>query len=393
MNKHYQICTRCLMDTTATGIVFDQDGVCNYCTEFDNQSGHLFIKDPAVRKQELERFIEEIKRNGNGKRYDCIIGVSGGVDSSWALVQAVQLGLRPLAVHMDNGWNSELAQNNIANLVRGLGVDLYTHVIDWDEYRRLMQAFFDADVIDIELLYDNAMLAVNYNQAAKYNVHYMLSGVNQATEGLRMPKGWSWFKYDKKNIEALASQFQKMHIKTFPAIGTVGFFWNEFVRKIKWIPFLDYFEYNKFKALEILQRDFGYKPYPYKHYESIFTRFYQGYILPKKFNVDKRRIHLSSLIISGQLTRDEALKHVQGIPYPSDSALEEDIQYFLKKMNWTRQQLDDYLSRPEIPHSAYPSEKPLWNFIFVDSDGRYMYKLAKRLYKGLKGIVKNKLQA
>ena len=381
MNKEYQICTRCIMDSTATDIFFDEKGICNYCEEFDTKSGHMFIKDSQVLQKEREEFIAEVKKSGEGKRYDCIIGVSGGVDSSWALVKAIELGLRPLAVHMDNGWNSELAQNNIANLVRTLNVDLYTHVIDWDEYRRLMQAFFDSDVIDIELLYDNAMLAVNYNQAAKYGVKYMLSGVNQATEGLRMPRGWSWFKYDKRNIEALAMQFEGIKIQTFPAIGTLGFAFNEFIRGIKWIPFLDYFEYNKFRALEVLQKDFGYKPYPFKHYESIFTRFYQGYILPKKFNVDKRRIHLSSLIISGQLTRDEALKGVDGIPYPTLNALEDDIQYFLKKMGWTRDQLEAYLERPEKLHSLYPSEKPFWNFIFVDRDDRYFYQFAKKVYK------------
>lgn len=151
-------------------------------TEFLARSGHILHQDPLQRTQELNTFVAKVKAEGKGKQYDCIIGVSGGVDSSWVLVQAVKLGLRPLAVHMDNGWNSELAQNNIANLVRGLGVDLYTHVIDWNEYKALMQAFFDANVIDIELLYDNAMLAVNYQQAKKYKIKFILSGSNQATK-------------------------------------------------------------------------------------------------------------------------------------------------------------------------------------------------------------------
>lgn len=361
MNEPYRVCTRCVMDTSAADITFDADGVCNYCTEFLARSSHVLHKSADQRQRELAAFVEQVKAAGRGKRYDCVIGVSGGVDSSWALVQAVALGLRPLAVHMDNGWNSELAQNNIANLVRGLGVDLHTHVIDWDEYRKLMQAFFDADVIDVELLYDNAMLAVNHQQAARYGIKFILSGGNQATEGMRMPRNWNWFKYDRKNIKALARRFGKARLATFPSIGTLGYIWYRLVRGIRWVSFLDYFEYNKFDALESLKRNYGYKPYPYKHYESIFTRFYQGYILPEKFGVDKRRVHLSTLIGSGQMSRDEAVAALQCIPYPDANAREEDKQYFMKKMGWSAADLAAYIARPEQSHDGYSSEKALWN--------------------------------
>jgi hypothetical protein len=262
---------------------------------------------------------------------------------------------------MDNGWNSELAQNNIANLVRGLKVDLYTHVIDWDEYRRLMQAFFDADVVDVELLYDNAMMAVNYRQAGRNGIRYILGGTNNATEGMRMPPGWNWFKFDARNIRGIASRFGNgLRLDTFPAIGTLGFVWFEFIRKTRWISFLDYLDYNKFEALEILQKEFEYKPYPYKHYESIFTRFYQGYLLPRKFGLDKRRQHLSTLIASGQISREEAMEQLMGIPYPSQEDENADVQYFLKKMGWSAKQLEEYLRRPPVPHSDYPSEFQLW---------------------------------
>lgn len=360
--REYQVCSRCVMDTSASDIIFDSEGVCNYCTEFLERSGHIVFKDPSVRAQELEQLIERVKADGRGKRYDCVIGVSGGVDSSWALVQAVKLGLRPLAVHMDNGWNSELAQNNIANLIKGLGVDLYTHVIDWAEYRGLMQSFFDAHVIDVELLYDNAMLAVNFKQASDFKVHNILAGTNQATEGLYIPQDWNWFKYDRKNIKSLASVFGNVRIKTFPAIGTLNFVVYSYLKKIKWVSFLDYFEYNKFESLNYLEENYRYKRYPYKHYESVFTRFYQGYILPNKFNVDKRRVHLSTLVMSGQMTRDDAICQLKEIPYPSEGALNDDIQYFLKKMGWSRDQLDHYINTPEIKHDQYPSEKKLWDF-------------------------------
>jgi N-acetyl sugar amidotransferase len=351
------------MDTSARDIVFDVNGVCNYCTEFLERSGQLRNPNPAARQLALDNFVAKVKAAGRRKRYDCVVGVSGGVDSSWTLVQVVKLGLRPLAVHMDNGWNAELAQNNIANLVRGLRVDLHTHVINWVEYRSLMQAFFDADVIDVELLYDNAMLAVNYRQAAKQGVRFILAGTNHATEGMRFPPGWNWLKYDKRNIKALARQFGGVRVETFPAIGTLGYVWHELVRRIRWVSFLDFLEYNKFEALRILEGEYGYKPYPYKHYESIFTRFYQGWILPHKFGVDKRRLHLSTLVASGQMTREAAVRDTEGLPYPSAAALEEDKQYFVKKMGWTRDELAVYLARPEKSHMTYPSERRLWTFL------------------------------
>lgn len=352
------------MDTTATDIAFDKDGVCNYCTDFLARSGHILNEKAADKEIRLEKLVQKIKIEGQGKPYDCIVGVSGGVDSSWTLVEVKRLGLRPLAVHMDNGWNSELAQNNIENLVTKLGVDLYTHVIEWDEYRKLMQAFFDADVIDVELLYDNAMAAVNYRQAVKYGLKYILAGTNQATEGMFIPVGWNWFKFDKRNIIALAKRGGVGGIKTFPAFGTIQYVWSKFVRKIQWTSFLDYVPYNKFDALDQLEMNFGYKRYPYKHYESIFTRFYQGYILPEKFGVDKRKLHFSTLVTSGQMTREEAIKGLEGIPYPSEKDLEADIAYFLKKMRWTQQELQEYLMRPEVPHNFYSTEKPLWDFLF-----------------------------
>ncbi len=380
MEQQVQVCKRCVVNAGVPGARFDVDGYCNYCSDFILQTTHIIHKEPSQQQKDLEQLVAKVKRNGKGKKYDCIVGISGGVDSSWVLVQVKKLGLRPLAVHMDNGWNSELAQNNIENLVRGLGVDLYTYVIDWEEYRALMQAFFDADVIDVELLYDNAMLGVIYRQAEKLGLRYMLTGANKATEGIHLPASWTWNKFDKKNIIALGRQFGNVRLKTFPAFGAVQWAWDYYIKLIQFCPFLDYLPYNKFTALESLQKDFNYKPYPYKHYESIFTRFYQGYILPEKFGVDKRIIHLSTLVAAGQLTREAALKGLEGIPYPSAQALEEDIAYFLKKMNWTRQQLIDYLKRPERRHDEFPSEKKRYEFLAT---------LPSRIPAGLKTSITN----
>lgn len=350
------------MDSSVPNISFDDQGVCNYCREYLELCSHVLDDSNGQKEAKLHSLVARVKKAGEGKPYDCIVGVSGGVDSSWVLVRVVELGLRPLAVHMDNGWNSELAQHNIASLVQKLGVDLHTHVIDWHEYRMLMQSFFDADVIDVELLYDNAMAAVNYREAARYGIRYILAGTNSATEGMRMPEGWNWNKFDKKNIVSIGRKFGNVRLNTFPAIGTLDFFRFRFISRIRWTSILDLMPYNKAAVLHELEEKYGYKPYPYKHYESIFTRFYQGYILPTKFGVDKRKLHLGTLVASGQLDRAQALADLERIPYPSQAQLNEDRQYFLKKMNWTEADLQAYLARPAVAHDAYGSERSFWNF-------------------------------
>jgi N-acetyl sugar amidotransferase len=349
------------MDESASDIRFDDAGVCNYCTEYLETKARYIRPDPVAQRRELEAFVSDIRKAGSGKRYDCLIGISGGVDSSWVLVKAIELGLRPLAVHMDNGWNAELAQNNIANLVRTLGVDLVTHVIDWREYRGLMEAFFKSDVVDVELLYDNAAFAVCYQQAERFGISTILNGTNVATEGMRMPPGWNWHKYDKRNIKGISRRFGGPRLKSFPAIGTLDQI-RFHLRGIRWHSFLNHFDFRKSEALEVLQARFAYKPYPFKHYESVFTRFYQGFILPEKFGIDKRRLHLSTLIMNGEMSREEALEALDGIAYESDRLLKQDRRYFLKKMGWPDSKLEEYLARPGVPHDSYPSELPLWNF-------------------------------
>ena len=355
MNK----CEICLMDSTASDFLKNKDGSCSFCSSLKilvNKNQTKFTSN------NLASLLNEIKSKSLTNHYDCIVGVSGGVDSSWVLVKAVENGLKPLAVHMDNGWNSELAQNNISNLVRILKVDLITHVINWEEYRSLMQSFFDAHVLDIELLYDNAMLAVNYQLASKFNIKYILSGMNTSTEGMKMPDNWNWFKYDKKQIQFFASSTKLGKIKTFPSIGTIEYIYYRFIKKIEWVHFLDFFDFKKEEALIVLEKKYGYKRYPYKHYESVFTRFYQGYILPQKFDVDKRKLHLSNLIITNQISRNEAKKILNKTPY-NEFDLENDLNYFIKKMNWNKEIFHNYINTKEIKHSEYPSELSFWNKI------------------------------
>ena len=237
-----------------------------------------------------------------------------------------------------------------------------------------MQSFFDADVIDIELLYDNAMLAVNYNLAKKYNLKYILAGTNLSTEGMKMPKNMNWFKYDKKNIKSIVKKFGNYKISTFPLISTFDLVKYKVINRINWISILDYVDYNKNTAEQILQEKYGFKTYKYKHYESVFTRFYQGYILPRKFNIDKRKLHLSTLIITKQIKRDKALEELKNDPLTFDDGFNNDKNYFLKKMDWKENDLNDYIKRPEIKHDFYPTEKLLWNALLK------VYKFFKKKY-------------
>jgi len=374
------ICNNCVMDDSAPNLLIDENGVCNFCKEFINNPKSVYFDDDDKKYKKLNILINQIKLSGLNNKYDCIVGVSGGVDSSWVLIEAIKHGLKPLAVHMDNGWNSELAQNNIANLITKLGVDLYTYVIDWEEYRSLMQSFFDADVVDVELLYDNAMLKVNYMIANKFNIKYILSGMNQSTEGIRMPENWNWFKYDKRQIKSIGNKFNKIKTITFPAIGTLDYCYYRFFKKIEWLPFLDYFNFEKEYALIILEKEYGYKRYPYKHYESIFTRFYQGYLLPNKFNIDKRKLHLSSLIVTNQISRESAINILKNSPYPNQLDLENDIEYFLKKMKWSQQDLELYISRAPKSHNEYKSEFKLWKTIFDNNNRGLIYKTIKNIF-------------
>lgn len=354
--NNYNICQRCVMDLSAQDIYFNSSGICNYCIKFEKK-----IQSEHKDKKKFQKLIQKIKTNKNS--YDCVIGLSGGVDSCFTLLKAVEVGIKPLVVHMDNGWNSELAQNNIEKIIKGLGVDYHTHVIKWSEYRNLMQSFFDSDVIDIELLTDNAMLAVNYQIAKKYNIPFILGGTNSSTEGMSMPRNMNWFKFDKKNIKAINKKFTNVKIETFPMIGIFDLIYFILIKKIKWINFLDFFDYDKKKAEDELERKFGFKRYKYKHYESVFTRFYQGYLLPKKFNIDKRILHLSTLIMTKQMTREDACKELNNSPYSSKIEMESDINYFLKKMKWEISDLNIYLKRKPKKHDDYPNNRKLFDFL------------------------------
>lgn len=358
MNAVGRRCTRCVMDSSARDITFDAQGCCNFCTEFLAAFGH---EKPATQKEvERAELLSKIKREGAKKAYDCIIGLSGGVDSTYTLLLAKKNGLRPLAVHLDNGWNSELASHNIAAITKKLDVPLYTHVIDWQETMDLQLAFMRAGVVDIELMMDNAMLALNYRMAAKYGLTFILSGSNSATEGMTIPREWNHYKFDARNIRSIHKAFGKVKIRTQPLFSTLRFAYYKFCRGIEWTHFLDYFDYVKENAIETLKAEADFHPYPYKHYESVFTRFYQGYLLPAKFGIDKRKVHFSNLICSNQLSREEALAKLAEDPYPDPQQKQSDLLFVLKKLRLSEEDWLAYIAKPGVPHERYLTEKPLF---------------------------------
>jgi N-acetyl sugar amidotransferase len=373
-HSEYKICTRCVMDTSVPDIIFDEDGVCNYCKNYINKYEKI-IKSESEIISLRTNFHEQIKRDGHGKKYDCIVGVSGGADSSYALHLALENGLRPLAVHLDNGWNSELSQNNISTLVQSMGVDLYTHVIDWNENRDMQLSLIKAGVIDIEMIMDNAQAATTYRQALKYGLKHILSGVNSRTEGMPIPQGWYHYKFDVLNIKSIHKKFGTIPIKTHPLMSTIDEFYYQRIKGIRYHKYLDYFLYNKSEAMELLANKYGFVPYKYKHSESVFTRFYQNYILPVKFGVDKRKVHHSNQIITGQMTRLDALNDLKSNSYVTAGEFEKDKQYVLKKFGLTSEYFDLYIKEQPIDHLEFPSELKYLNNI------RSLARKIKAIYK------------
>jgi len=267
------------------------------------------------------------------------MGLSGGVDSSYVAYLANKYKLSPFAVHVDNGWNSESADRNIKNIVNSLGLDFYRHQVDWEEFKDLQRSYFKASVIDIEVLTDSAIFSFIYNLALKKNIKYQLYGMNIATESI-MPKSCNYTKTDVRNIMAIQKKYGTREIKNILFINTLQDKWNDLISKrVSKINILNYIDYNKVKAKDILKEKLNWEDYGGKHYESIFTRFYQGYILPKKFGIDKRRAHLSNLICSGQITRKDALEELKKDPYPPQ-LLEKDKKYVLGKLGFSKEEFE-----------------------------------------------------
>lgn len=345
----YRICTRCVMDTSDPSITFNEDGVCNHCEEYDSIKSKFTFSDD----KKVAEIVEKIKTDGVGKKYDCIIGMSGGIDSSFALFKSVELGLKPIAYHINNEWDSPIATDNLNKLVTKLNVPLIDIGVNWKEFRDLQLSFLKSSTPDIEVPTDHAVIAIPYKFAKEQNLKYVITGYNYRTE-THIPRAWSSpGQPDWVYISKMQERFGTVPLTTFPHITPIQYILYTLYSPIEKIDLLNYLDYNKSVAFDILHDKFQFNYYGAKHWESVYTRFLQTYILPRKFGYDKRRGHLSSLVCSGWMSREDALKELEKTPMPPED-LEKDKQFFLQKFNITEKYFEELMNLPPKTYWDYP---------------------------------------
>jgi N-acetyl sugar amidotransferase len=352
VEKEERVCTKCVMDTTDPEISFDESGVCNHCQTYEARKKAFLVPDDS-KKERLDSIISYCKKKGREKPYDCVIGVSGGVDSTYVAWLVKSLGLRPLAVHLDNGWDSELAVSNIRNVLARLGIDLHTHVLDWEEFKSLQLAFLRASTPDSEIPSDHAIVALMRQIAAGYNIP-VIWGVNFSSESI-LPRAWSQGHMDWNYIRRVNRLYGTKRLHNYPHYSIWKLIYYQRIKLQLTFDILNYVDYDKEAAKSFLINDLGWRDYGGKHHESIYTRIFQSYILPEKFGYDKRRAHLSSLILAGQCTREIALKQLEVPPFDSES-IEEDIEYLVKKLGITRGDFDLIMNSEVKRYEDYKSE-------------------------------------
>lgn len=342
------------MDTIADpDITFDQDGVCNYYYEFKEKL-NVRVFSGTQGELELNKVVAKIKRSGKHKKYDCIIGVSGGTDSTYTAWLVKKLGLRPLAVHLDNGWDSELSVKNIENILKKLEIDLYTEILDWEMFRDIQLSFLKASTPDGEVPTDHAILATLYKTANKFNVKYIISGMNFRSEGL-LPPSWSRGHLDWKYIKSVQKQFGKKKINTFPHFSIFKFLYFNLIKRIKSISILNYLDFKRDDVVKIIEKELNWGNYEGKHHESVYTKFYQTYILPEKFGIDKRKAHLTCLILStGEISREQALEELKK-PAAELKYINEGKEYLFKKLGISSSDFDVIMSSPIKSIYDYPN--------------------------------------
>ncbi len=348
------------MDNSDSKIIFDNDGVCDHCLTFDRDVQPRWHTDERGRR-EIEQIAERIKREGRNKNFDCIIGMSGGIDSSYLTYIAKEmLGLRPLVFHVDAGWNSQVAVNNIEKLVEGLGLDLFTEVIDWEEMRDLQLAFFKSGVPHIDTPQDHAFFATMYNFAEKHGVKYILTGGNYSTECVRNPIEWMYYQSDSIQLLDIHRQFGTRPLVKFPITSILRHkVYLRWIKRIRVVRPLDCVPYTKAEAMRLLQERFGWQPYPQKHFESRFTRFYESYWLPKKFGFDTRLVQYSSLILTGQMSRDEAVERLK-LPAYDPATINGEFEYIATKLGISVDDLQGHLDAPNRSYLDYRSQQTVY---------------------------------
>jgi N-acetyl sugar amidotransferase len=354
--KSYQVCANCVMDTSDPKITFDEKGMCDHCNGFYRRVLPKWQPNENGMKV-LKKKVDQIKRAGAGKEFDCIIGISGGADSSYlTYVAKEQLGLRPLVFHVDGGWNSQIAVNNIEKLIDGLGLELFTVVIDWKEMRDLQLAFFKSGVPHIDLPQDHAFFATMYRFAEKHGVKYILTGGNISTECVRNPLDYFYYQTDTRQLRDIHGKFGEAPLVNFPLSGILRHkVYLRYFKGIEVVKPLDYLPYIKKDAMSFLSDKFGWQTYQRKHFESRFTKFYEGYWLPVKFGFDTRRVQYSSLMLTGQMTREEALADLAQPPY-DEKTIAHDFEYIATKLGISVAELQGYMDGPAKSFKDYKNQ-------------------------------------
>jgi N-acetyl sugar amidotransferase len=358
--RPYQICVQCVMDTSDSAVQFDADGVCDHCLGFHRDVLPNWHTDERG-KMELAATVEAIKKSGEGKEFDCILGMSGGLDSSYMLHLVVtEFHLRPLVFHVDGGWNSDIAVNNIQMLVEKLGLDLYTEVINWEDMRDFQLAFFKSGVPHIDIPQDHAFVATLYHFANKHGINYIINGGNYSTECIRNPLEWLYYGTDMAQLNDIRRQFCTRPLKHYP-FSSVLFhkFYLRYIKRVQVIKPLNNMPYSKQIAIDTLSSLYSWRAYPQKHFESRFTKFYEGYWMPTRFGFDTRRVQYSSLIVTGQMTRAEALAKLE-MPAYDPQTIDEEFEYIATKLGIGIEELRGYHTMPLKSYRNYKNQS--WMF-------------------------------
>lgn len=359
--NNYQVCTNCVMDTNDPNIQFDENGVCSHCHDFKNVVEPSWHPDDRGH-QELSVIMDKIKKHGKGRDFDCLLGLSGGVDSSYMLHMAVkEFGLRPLVFHVDGGWNSELAVHNINVMIDKLGLDLYTEVINWEEMKDFQLAFFKSGLPNIDIPQDHAFVATLYKFADKYNIKYILNGGNISTECVQLPIRYFYWGTDMMEINDIRKHFGTSKMETYPFSSVFRHkIYLRYFKGVKVVKPLNCMPYVKEDALSLLEKEYGWKPYPQKHFESRFTNFYEGYWLPERFSWDNRRPQLSSLIMTGQMTRHEALQIIKKPAYDPEK-INDEFKFIATKLGISTEELRGYFMMPKKFYWDYKNQERIFN--------------------------------
>lgn len=361
MKKDYQVCTSCVMDTSDPKITFDEKGVCDHCHSFKKDvEPYWFPNDHG--KEIFAKQVVELQKKTKGKEFDSIMGLSGGLDSSYLLHMAVkEFGLRPLVFHVDGGWNTDLAVSNIEKMVKKLGLELYVEVINWEEMKDFQLAWFKSGTPHLDIAQDHAFFATMFHFARKYKIDTILNGGNISTECIRNPLDWLYYGTDMTLIKDIRKKFSTNKMKTYPWSSIYYHkIYLKYFKKIKVLRPLNLMPYNKKMAIDILSKEYGWTAYPQKHFESRFTKFYEGYWLPTRFGYDTRRVQFSSLIVTGQMTRDEALKELKKLPYNKET-IDDDIQFIANKLDISVSELMKYHSMEKKWWFDYKNEKKIFD--------------------------------